>query len=165
MTSWAQDAITFGQADHGMGKVAHTKHHGDHIKTLLGMWQAMRIPDAELHAVRRCSSGQTLPAYVQHGLGEIDPNQTCARGAAPGYLRHDAPGATGDIQDHLGSVTCHALPQAPAPDTIQTGANDRVRQVVTLRNATKHAAQPLWSHTSEHAIPAHSLLYHGDEED
>jgi hypothetical protein len=101
---------------------------------------------------------------VQHGLGEIDPNQPGARGAAPGYLRHDAPGATGDIQDHPGSVTCRALPQTPAPDTIQTGANDRVRQVVTLRNAAKHAAQPLWSHTSEHVIPAHSLLDKEDEE-
>jgi hypothetical protein len=128
------------------------------------MWQAMRIADAELHAVRRCSSGQTLPAYVQHGLGEIDPNQTCARGAAPGYLRHDTPGATGDIQDHLSPVTYHALPQTPAPDTIQTGANDSVGQVVTLRNATKHPAQPLWSHTSEHAIPAHFPLYKEDEE-
>src|SRR5262245_22692204 len=125
----------------------------------------MRIPDAELHTVRWGSRGQALPAYVQHGLGEIDPNQTCARRTAPCYLRHDAPGTTGDIQDHLRLVTCHALPQTPAPDTIKTGADDRVSQVVTPRNATKHPAQPLWGHTREHAIPAHFPLYEGGEED
>jgi hypothetical protein len=125
----------------------------------------MRIPNAEVHAVCRGSRGQALSAYVQHGLGEIDPNQTGTRGAAPGDLCHDATGTTGDIQDHLRPVPCHALPQTPAPDTIQTGANNRVRQIVTLRNATEHAAQPLWSDTSEHALPELSPLYKGDEKD
>ena len=69
----AQHAITFCQARRRIGKVADTKHHGNHIKTLLGIRQAVCIPDAEMHAVRRCGCGQALPAYAQHGLGEIDP--------------------------------------------------------------------------------------------
>jgi hypothetical protein len=82
------------------------------------MRQVVRIPNAEMQAVRWRSRGQTLPAYVQHGLSEIDPYQACHRGAAPCQLRHDTPGATGHIQDRLGRMACHALRQTPAPDLI-----------------------------------------------
>jgi hypothetical protein len=104
------------------------------------MRQAVSIPDAETHTVRWRGRGQTLLAYTQHGLGEINANQACSRGAASCQLRHDARGATGHIQDRPGRMVCHALRQTPAPDLIQTGTNDRVGQVVMQRNAAKHAA-------------------------
>ena len=136
----AQHAITFCQARRRIGKVADAKHHSHRIKTLLGMRQAVCIPDAEIHAVRRRGCSQALPAYAQHGVAEIDPNQACSRGAALCQLRHDAAGATGHIQDRLGRMACHALRQTPAPDLVQTGTDHCVGQVVTRRDAAKHAA-------------------------